>query len=460
MEYVPAQGASVLIVDDDQRLLLSLKAMMVSAGVLEPALLSDGRLAMEYMRKHRFTLVLLDLLLPHINGMDILQQLKENFPATECIVITAIDDTSRAVQAMRFGAYDYLVKPLQREKLLIAIGNALERYSLKRELEVYTRPQSFGDLRHPDAFGMMVAEDEAMAKVFHQAEMAADTEYNVLITGETGSGKEMIARIIHNLSQRSKGPFVGINMAALSKNLFEDELFGHEKGAYTGAVNAKKGFFETAQTGTLFLDEIAELNPEAQGKLLRVIEERELYRVGSTKVKFVDLRVVAATNRNLRNEIQAGRFREDLFHRINRFPVHIPPLRERRKDILPLANHFLKIHSSKNHKSVTSLSPALVEHLMSYSYPGNVRELENMILSGVIAETGEVLRLQSLSLTSSPAHPVINEEELMMPLAELEKRHVKRVLRQTDGNRAKAAKILGIGLRTLQRKLKSFGQDD
>jgi DNA-binding NtrC family response regulator len=460
MEYVPAQGASVLIVDDDEKLLLSLKAMMVSAGLPEPALISDGRRAMDYMKMHRFTLVLLDLLLPHINGMEILQRLKENYPPTECIVITAIDDTSRAVQAMRFGAYDYLVKPLRREKLLIAIGNALERYSLKREIEVYTRPLSFSDLHHPDAFRIMVAGDEAMAKVFRQAEMAADTEYNVLITGETGSGKEMIARIIHNLSQRSKGPFVGVNMAALSKNLLEDELFGHEKGAYTGAVHAKTGFFECAQAGTLFLDEVAELNPEDQGKLLRVIEEREMYRVGSTKVKPVDLRIVTATNRDLRNEIQTGRFRADLFHRINRFPIHIPPLRERKKDILPLANHFLKIHAAKNHKSIDSLAPNLAERLLSYSYPGNVRELENMMISGVVMETGQVLSLPSVPIVQPLSPAARHEEQDIMTLAELEKKHVEQVLGQTDGNRTKAAKILGIGLRTLQRRLNGFRQND
>lgn len=458
MESIPDSKTPILVVDDDVGLLSSIKATLVSSGMPEPALVSDSRRVMELVREHNFMVVLLDLMMPQIGGMEILQQVKEEFPDIECLIVTAIDEVSSAVKAMRFGAYDYLVKPLNSEKLIIAINRAIERYSFRHGLSLFERKQSFSNLKNPPAFNDMIAEDEEMALVFHQVEAVAPTDYSIVISGESGTGKEMVARIIHDLSNRSDGPFFAVNMGAFSKTLFEDEFFGHTKGAYTGAVGEKRGFFEDAYGGTLFLDEITELEPSLQGKLLRVIEERELYRLGSTKVKNVDVRIVAATNRDINSEIRKGEFRADLFYRLNMCHIKIPPLRERKKDILPLARHFLEKHARKNNKAIDSLAPDLAECLLGYAFPGNVRELENIIAAAVLLEKGKVLTLSStrdLVLFSEPPQP--HDAELL-PLSEIEKSHIHRVMEATDGNRTRAAKILGIGLRTLQRKLKAFGE--
>ena len=279
MTYIPADRPLILVVDDDPGLLTSIRATLASAGLSEPALLSDGRQALEWVRRHRFPLVILDLLMPHIHGMEILPRLKTEFPATEVVILTAVDDVSMAVEAMKYGAYDYLVKPVSREKLIIVIERALERYNLRQGLEIYEGEAAFADLLHPEAFASLVAEDKAMARVFHQAESFAPTDYNLLITGESGTGKELLARVIHTLSRRAAAPFMAVNMAAFSQHLFDDEFFGHSRGAFTGAVGEKRGFFEAAVGGSLFLDEITEMSPELQAKLLRVIKENEFFRL-------------------------------------------------------------------------------------------------------------------------------------------------------------------------------------
>jgi DNA-binding NtrC family response regulator len=460
MESIPNDNTPILVVDDDTGLLLSVKTTLVSAGIREPALASDSRRVIPLVKKHRFKLVILDLIMPYIKGMEILQQIKKDFPETEIIIVTAIDDVSSAVQAMRFGAYDYLVKPLNSKKLIIVINRALERYSLRQGLSLFEKKPLFSDLNNPAAFNEMVAEDEKMALVFHQAEAVAPTDYNVFISGASGTGKEMLTCVIHKLSNRAKGPFVAINMSAFSKTLFEDEFFGHAKGAFTGASGEKKGFFEEAQGGTLFLDEITELDLPLQGKLLRVIQERELYRLGSTKVKNIDVRIVVATNRDINKEVKEGRFRSDLFYRLNICHIIIPLLKDRKKDILPLAQHFLKIHAQKNNKDIRSLAPDLSEALLNYPFHGNVRELENIITSATIVEKGPVLKLSSApDLMPLATHSEDQtDDDALLPLAEVEKRHILQALDICGGNRTRTAKILHIGLRTLQRKLKLFNK--
>lgn len=456
MKILPSNKSPILVVDDDEGLLLSIRATLLSSGMPEPALSSDSRRVMKMVRDNRYQLVLLDLMMPGLSGMDVLQQLKEESPDVECVIITAVDEVSSAVEAMKFGAYDYLVKPLDNEKLVIVINRALERYSLRHKLTLFESPQIFSDLKHPTAFQDMVAEDEAMALVFRQVEAAALTDYSIIISGESGTGKEMLARIIHRLSDRSGNRFLAVNMAASSKTLFEDEFFGHTKGAYTGALEEKRGFFEAAQGGTLFLDEITELELSLQGKLLRVIQEKELYRLGSSEARNVDARIIAATNRDIQKEIRQGRFRADLYYRLNVCHINVPPLRERKKDILPLAVHFLEKHAAKNKKDVVSLASDLAERLSEYPFPGNVRELENIIASAVLMEKGKVLALSSARDLVASSGPSREDDEELLPLAELEKRHIYRVLKATGGNRSRAAKVLGIGLRTLQRKLKVF----
>ncbi len=457
MKSIPDHTTQVLVVDDDAGLLLSIKASMISLGMPEPALLSDSSLVIDLMRKHDFSLVLLDLMMPKLSGMDALQQIKKEFPETTCVIITAVDDVASTVEAMRKGAYDYLVKPLNTEQLAIVINRALERCNLRLGLSLYERKQLFSDLTNPGAFKEIIAEDEAMALVFRQVEAVAPTDYSVVITGESGTGKEMVARAVHRLSNRSQAPFLAVNMAAFSKSLFEDEFFGHAKGAYTDALGEKKGFFEQADAGTLFLDEIAELDFSLQGKLLRVIEEQELYRLGSTRARRVDVRILSATNRDIAKDIKQGSFRADLFYRLNMYSITIPPLRDRKKDILPLARHFLKFYAEKNNKKIDSIADDLAEALVEYNFPGNVRELENLIAGAALLEKSGVLTLSSASgpISGFKSSKRINNK--VLTLAELEKEHIGNVLNMTGGNRKKTAALLGVNTTTVYRKIEKYG---
>ncbi len=458
MESIPDKHTPVLVVDDDEGLLLSIKATLVSSGLPEPALISDSRDVLGLVRTHPFRLILLDLMMPHFNGLEVLEKIKGEFPNTECVIVSASDEVATAVQAMTLGASDYLVKPLNSEKLISLVNRTLEKYNLQDELARFGRKKVFSELHNPQAFSGLVAEDESMALVFHQVEAVAGTDYSVVISGESGTGKEMLARVIHRLSKRSKAPFYAVNMASVSKTIFEDEFFGHAKGAYTDASSERRGFFEAAHGGTLFLDEITELDPSLQAKLLRVIEEREFYRLGSTEIRSVDVRIIAATNRDINEEIIQGRFRADLFYRINMYNIKIPPLRERRDDILPLASHFLNIHAKSNKKKIQGLSPELAERLLQASFPGNVRELENMIAPAVLLEGGKTLTLASArNLYTGPERRKTVE---MLTLDELEKRHIKRVLEVTGGNRPKAAKILGVNVTTVYRKIEKYNIAD
>jgi DNA-binding NtrC family response regulator len=456
MENLPT-NSPILIVDDDEGLLFSIRAALLSAGLPDPIMASDSRKVLDLVRSNKFHLALLDLIMPHLDGMEVLKQIKQESPSTECVILTAVDDVATAVRAIHMGAYDYLVKPLQVKRTTIAVRNALERYQLKQGIALFERPQSFADLRHPELFSEMLAEDESMALVFHQAEACANSDYNIMITGETGVGKGMLARIIHKLSARASGPFVAVNMPAFSQSLFEDDFFGHTRGAYTGAVNDKRGFFEAAQGGTLFLDEITELPPSMQGKLLRVIEDKELYRLGSTNIVNVDLRILSASNRDVDKSVGAGGFRGDLYYRLNQYHIHIPPLRRRPKDIMPLSYHFLRLHSRKNNKQIKSISAPLAEYIQQYAYPGNVRELEHLISSAVLAERSDILGLESVQkLNFEPSVTKQNICDAFPSLGEVQNQHILKALELTNGNRTQAAQLLGIGLRTLQRKLKTI----
>ena len=457
MQQIPPKKPTLLVIDDDTGLLTSIHAVLISAGFPEPALLSDGRQALDLIQQYGFHLVLLDLMMPEINGMDILKAIKSRFPQVECIVFTAVDDVETAIEAIRHGAYDYLVKGQNNEKLILTINHALERYNLRQERSVLARPQRFSDLRTPEAFKSLLTRDDAMAMVFRQVEAVAPTDYSVVISGESGTGKEMLAKVIHRLSNRNDAPFLPVNMAAFSGSLFEDEFFGHTKGAYTNAVGERKGFLEEAQGGSLFLDEITELDLPLQGKLLRVIEEKELYRLGSTRLRNVDVRFIAATNRDIPAEIEAGRFRADLYYRLNTCSIKIPPLRERRGDILPLARHFLEVHAAQNGKKIHDLAPELQRCLEAYPYPGNIRELQNIIASAVLVEASDRLQPSSVALPRPKANVAGSPPPILLSLAEIERQHIQEVLTATRGDRAKTAEILGINLSTVYRKIKRFG---
>ncbi len=451
----------ILVVDDDLGLLLSIKATLLSAELPEPHTISDSRSVMDSVRENAYKIILLDLQMPYMNGMELLVSIKKEFPEIVCLIITATDEVSTAIQAIKLGAYDYLVKPVNGEKLIEILRRALKRYDLRREVARFAGKHSFSNLSNPRAFDEIVAEDDLMALVFYQVEAVAPTDYSVVITGESGTGKEMMARMIHKLSSRATEPFVAVNMAAITQTLFEDEFFGHTKGAYTHAVGDKKGFFEAAHGGTLLLDEITELAPPLQGKLLRVIQEKEFYRLGSTNAKNIDVRILAATNRDILEEVKQERFRADLFYRLSMYTIKIPPLRERKKDILPLAMHFIKKYGNTKANPIESLSPELKTHLMAYSFPGNIRELENMMASAVLLENTRELTLASVqNMRPDQRRYDDNGYDKMITLEELEKLHILRVLQDTKGSRKKTAEILGINTATIYRKIEKYRISD
>jgi len=453
--------SDILVVDDDKHILHSVAATLISSGMPEPLVCADSRRVVELLQTYAVKLVLLDILMPEKDGIELLTEIKEAFPEIECVMVTAVDDVPTAVRAMKYGALDYLVKPFDPERLISVARNALQRYELRYGLSTHGCRTSFQNLKHPEAFEKCVARDDSMAMVFHQVEMIAPTDYSVLISGESGTGKEMLARIIHELSRRSFKPFVGVNMASFNAALFEDDFFGHARGAYTGAETGRSGFFETATGGTLFLDEITEMGLGLQAKLLRVIQEEEFYRLGTTCPISIDVRIIAAGNTDYYEEIDAGRFRKDLFYRLNTCHIHVPPLRKRKKDILALGQHFLEKHARKNNKPIRSLTPEVIEYMMSYPFPGNVRELDNIIAGAVLIENGQKLTLHSV-ISMMPPQTASNQirKSKLKPLADLEKDYILRVLEDVKGNRTKTAKILGIGLRTLQRRLKEYGIND
>jgi DNA-binding NtrC family response regulator len=455
LNRIVKETPDILVIDDDTGFLKTVNAILNSVGMAGPTLVSDGRQALERFKANPHKVAMIDLVMPGIDGMELLRQIKEGYPATECIIVTAIDEIESAVKAMKFGAYDYLVKPVTADKLVIVIKRALERWFLKQDRSLYEKKQQFSNLKNPQAFKEIVAADDSMARVFHQVEVVAPTDYSVVITGESGTGKELIARTIHALSPRFGQPFVSVNMGAVSSTLFNDEFFGHEKGAYTGAVKEKKGFLERAHTGTLFMDEITDLDLSSQGGLLRVLQEKEYYRLGSSKNRGTDIRIIAATNRNIDAEINSNRFRPDLFHRLNMFHINLLPLRQRQKDIIPLAEHFLALFALKNGKGINTLSTKACEALVSYNFPGNVRELANIIARAVLLEEGPVLTAGSLGKrfkTKEGFQPTCHP---LKSLAQVEQEHMEAVLKAVKGNKTKAAAILKIGRRTLQRKLKN-----
>ncbi len=467
MEYIPENNTPILIVDDDKGFLLTIKEVLKSSGMPEPALASDSRQVMALLEKYDFQFILLDLLMPHISGIELLKQIKAADYNAECVIVTASDDINSAVSAMKVGAYDYLTKPVKYDKLIILIKRALEVYCLRQGLSLFERKRALADLKHPDQFKDMVAVDLRMARVLRQVEMVAPTDYSVVITGESGTGKEMVARKIHELSNRSGGPFVAVNMGAVSETLFKDELFGHRKGAYTGAARDRKGFFEAARGGTLFLDEITDLDISLQSGLLRVIQEKEFYKVGSTSTVDVDLRILAATNKDIAEEIDNDRFRADLFHRLNMFCIDMPLLKERQADILPLAKLFMDQYTFETQKQIKTMTRDVEAMLLNYPFPGNVRELKNLMAAAVLMEKSNQLTGSSIQIDHPEKLSPLSEMELYPPkadtfdwsLAEVEKNHITQVLNRVNNNQTQAAKILGIGRKTLHRKLKTYSND-
>ena len=445
----------LILLDDEQRM-VDILAMVFRREGYEVQACIDAQAALTTLRAEPFDVLITDLKMPGSDGLTVLQQAKAIDPELPVILITAHATVATALAAMRHGAFDYVEKPFDNDELKTLVRRALDVTRLTREnrylrAELRTRYQS-------DA---LVAESPSMREVLDLARRAARSRSTVLITGESGAGKEVIARTVHYHSDRVSGPFVAVNCKAFAESVLESELFGHERGAFTGADRAKPGLFERAEGGTLFLDEIAEVSMDFQGKLLRVLQERKFYRVGGTTERTTDVRLVAATNRDLRAEVSAGRFREDLYFRLAVIPMHLPPLRERREDILPLARHFLAKWNSELSRQVPGWTAEVEAYLLRHSWPGNVRELENAIERGVVLAQGDVIERRDMLIemeTEVSASEVGQQpENLQTFLDRATAEHVRAVLKEVGGVRAEAAKRLGIERTTLYRLMRKYG---
>jgi DNA-binding NtrC family response regulator len=448
----------ILAIDDDQAVLNYLNIMLLQTGLYQVSTLVNSSKAFQELKNNNFDLLLLDMDMPDISGLEILKYIKEKNIDIETIVLTGVEDVELAVSAMKLGAFDYLTKPIDNDQLLKIIASVLENRKNRRETTAET-PFSIEHLKYKEAFKDIITQNEDMIKMFQMVEKIAQSDNSILIWGESGSGKELIAKAIHRISKRRDENFVAVNAGTFANELFSSEFFGHNKGAFTGAIAAKKGFLEEADRGTLFLDEIGELALPIQVKLLRVLQEGEFFRLGSTKHQKVDVRIIAATNKDLLAEMKKGNFRKDLFYRLNMSSVYLFPLREKRDDIPLLCQHFLKKFNEQNQKNIQKISEPAMRLINQYDYPGNIRELMNVINSGVIIETGPELSKKSLPhyfLENSGLKDDLDMDFPLKTLSEIEKEQIKKVFIHTKGNKSKAAKILGISRVNLIAKIKKY----
>lgn len=449
---------SILIIDDEVLTLNNLKRALEKEGY-EILLADSGENGIEVFKKTRPNLALVDLMLPGIDGIEVLKQIKETDPNTIVIMITAYEILEKAVESMKLGAYDYLLKPFKINELKVSVARALELQSLKIRISETVETQ-----KGKYYFDKIVAKSKKMTKVLEVARKVAPLEKTtVLIQGESGVGKDLIAKAIHYNSPRVDEKLMEINCAAIPESLLESELFGFEPGAFTDARRRKIGLFEKANHGTIFLDEIADMPLPLQTKILKVLEEQSFTRLGGTNIIKIDVRIIAATNKDLQNEIKEGNFREDLFYRLNVVPIPIPPLRDRKEDIIPLVLTFIQELNQELHRSFKGISEEVANVLTEYEWPGNVRELKNVIERIMALNRSEEISLEHLPLElksrTAPAETKILRETIdkkFSTLDELEKKYIKEVLKFTGGNKSKAAKILGIHLTSLFRKLKSM----
>ncbi len=447
----------VLIVDDEESIRVMLRAMLRKRGY-EVAIASNGFEALEEMDREVPDVCLIDVRMPKMSGIELISEMRKRSFESVVIVMSAYGTIDTAMDAMKAGAYDYITKPFKADEVLLTLMKVEEREQLRRENEALRE-----QLRETSQFEGIIAQSEAMKRIFRTVDKVSNYKSTVLIAGESGTGKELVARAIHARSPRGEGPFVAVNCGAIPENLLESELFGHRRGAFTDATTDKKGLFEEADTGTLFLDEIGELPVPLQVKLLRALQEETIRRLGDTKDTEVNVRIVAATVRDLRKDVENGRFREDLFYRINVLPVSLPPLRERREDIPLLIDHFIKRNNVKLVTEVTNLAPDAKKLLLDYSWPGNVRELENTIERAMVLAEEKVLCVEDLPerVTESrdPIRRILTSGELSIKKTTrfLEEELIRRALKKTGGNRTNAAKILEISHRALLYKIKEFG---
>lgn len=451
----------ILVVDDEESIREFLEIMLKKEGY-EITLAEDGQKAKDLLTKKNFDMIISDLQMPHVTGIELLKHVKDSYPDTVFMMITAFGTTETAVEAMKMGAYDYITKPFKIDEVRLNIQNALR----SRNLEVENRSLK-KELVKENSFQNMVGNSQAMHQIFDLVKRVSQTPTNVLITGESGTGKEVVAKAIHYNGPLKDKPFITINCGAIPENLMESEMFGHKKGSFTGAVSDKAGLFEAADGGTLFLDEVGELPLTIQVKLLRAIQERVIRRVGATDDMKVDVRIIAATNRNLEEMVQKGGFRQDLFYRLNVINIKTPSLRERRDDVPLLANYFLKKYNERLNKNIGGVAAEAMEILKKYDYPGNVRELENLIERTVALEGGSMILPESLPpMVNTPSGRKMassNEIEigddgidLEKVMGQIEKELLIKAIHSAGGVKKRAAKLLHISFRSMRYRIEKY----
>jgi DNA-binding NtrC family response regulator len=439
----------ILVVDDEEIVRESLSGWLAKDGYTL-ATAEDGPTALDMIKRERRSIMLVDLKMPGMDGLQVLETAKQMQPDLAVVVMTAYATVETAVEAMKNGAYDYLVKPFDPEELSLMMVKIVAQQQLVRENVLLRKV-----LKRDYHFRDMVSKNAGMYRVFDLAKSAARSQSTILILGESGTGKELLARAVHAESPRHQSPFVAISCAALTESLLESELFGHERGSFTGAVARRKGKFEAAHGGTLFLDEIGDVSAKLQLDLLRVLEDRRFFRVGGSDAVDVDVRIIAATNRDLRKAVEDGDFREDLFYRLNVIPITLPPLRDRREDIPLLVDHFLDHLNIETNRRIEGVSAESLAVLMRYGWPGNVRELRNVLERGLVVAKGSLVQPDDLGLTQTSTRT--DSFDTSLSLEEVERRHITAVLQASGGNVTQAARTLDIDRVTLYNKIKKYG---
>jgi DNA-binding NtrC family response regulator len=446
-------GVGRVLLADDDRMSREALSEWLSEERFDVIAVRDGAEAVEHLHDG-VAVIVTDLKMPRVNGVELLRIAKREAPHAAVIMVTAFGTVDSAVAALQEGAFDYLTKPVKPEELAHRIRQALDKQSMAAEIA-----KLHAEIKQRHGVREMIGRCEAMRQVFERIKLVAETNSTVLIVGESGTGKELAARAVHDNSPRRSGPFLPVNCAAIPETLIESELFGYEKGAFTGATARREGLFQGARGGTLFIDEIGEMQLGLQSKLLRVIENKRVMPVGSTREVDVDVRLLAATNRDLKQRVEDGQFREDLYYRLHVVELRLPPLRERIEDIPVLVRHFINEVSRENNRRVHDITPEAMDAILAYSWPGNVRELRNTLESVIVLSLKEQIELADLPPHITGAKPLQAVYKPGMTLAQLEQEAIRRTLEATAGHRARSAEALGISVRTLQRKIQEYGLD-
>jgi DNA-binding NtrC family response regulator len=450
---------TILLVDDELSYLELLKSILQQEGYTNVITESNPLNVPHLLKTQNIDLILLDIYMPQMNGLQLLEKITPEYPNIPVIIVTAVDDKEIALEAIKFGAYEFIIKPPDTDRLLLTIRRAIGYKLLEKERDVL---RSDGAVAKTDnnKFANIITDSETMHKVFNLVEIFAPTNETILIVGETGTGKDLIAKKIHDLSSRKLKPYVSVNLASISNSLFESELFGSSKGSNAGSASDKQGYFEAANGGTIFLDEIGELPKELQGKLLRAIQYNEIFKMGSSDPIKLDIRIIAATNRDLVDSVNKGNFRADLYYRLNRGHISLPPLRKRGSDVILISNHLIKIANTTYNKNILGLTREATAQLRNYPFPGNVRELENIIYNSVVqSDDNQRLSMVEIPKANDSREIELQKSEVLISFEEAEKKHIINVMGALNNNVRKAASILGVSERTLQRKLKIIREE-